>query len=167
MASPIGFNPGTVYSQTDQLRGKCPTVGTTYLDESNGKVYKMCIVAASQNLTQGLVVTMDGNYVVTVLAASAPALTVAQQLAVAMATLTASVSTLIWCQVYGNVNVQASTSCDLNVVLTAGAVAGTVDDALTSLSAVIDGIHLTTSAGTTSGLKAAFLNYPRFQQAGS
>ena len=162
----IGMNPGTVYSQTDQLRGKCPATGSTYQDETNGKVYKLAIIAASQNLNQGHVVTLDANFVATILAAGAPAETAQTEVAVAMATVTASVSQLIWCQVYGRCNVLASVSCLPNVVLTGAAAAGTVDDALTTLSAVIDGIHLTTSVGAVSALTAAILNYPKWTMHG-
>lgn len=162
----IGIDPGTVYTPTDYVRGKCPARGTRAVvyDTANqiSREFVLCEVAASQNLVKGHVVTFDITYVATVMAAGPALPGAAAVLAVAQATVTASASMFIWACVYGRTQVLASISCNPNVILAAGSVAGQVDDTLTSLSAQIDGIHLVATAAT-SGLTAAMLNYPRFQ----
>ncbi len=161
MTQPIGMNPGTVYSQTDQLRGKCPTAGVTYHDHLGGKVFQFCLITASANITDGMLVQLDGTGGCTQVGTAGSARTGAQKLGVARATVTASLSALIWVQVYGPGTVLASASCNPNVLLSVGSVAGTVDDAIGSASALIDGIHLTATAATSTPT-AAILNYPRF-----
>ena len=165
MSSPIGMNPGTVYTQTDQVRGKCPATGTYYTDPVTGKAYRLCIVTATANMTNGNVVTIDGNSGMAQLAAGPPAETAAAMLGVLQATVTCTLSMLGWVQVYGPCSVLASASCLPNVILGPSATAGQVDDALTTLSAYIDGILLTATTGVT-GLTAAILNYPRFATEG-
>jgi hypothetical protein len=159
----IGIDPGRVYTQTDLTRGKCPSVGTVG-QTADGKVYKLVEVTTSQNLTKGMIVTLDGNHKATVGVAGSPAAGVSQEIAVAIATVTASASSLIWAQVYGRCNVLASTSANPNIALTGAATAGTVDDALGTLSAMIEGLHLTATCAS-SGLTAAILNYPRYRNA--
>ncbi len=162
----IGIDPSIVYTPTDMVRGKAPGRGSRgqVYDTTNAqnREFIMCEVAASQNLVKGHVVTFDTTYVATVAAAGAPAQTSAQILGVVLATITASASMFIWVCIYGRTQVLASISCNPNVVLTMGSTAGQVDDTVSSLSAIIDGIHLVATAATT-GLTAAMLNYPRFQ----
>src|SRR5262245_61230430 len=112
-----GANPGTVYTETEVLQGKCPAVGAmaSTVDSQGSKVFVMCKVAASQNLTNGHVVTVANNFVVTVAAANTPAIGRSDMLAIAVCSVTASASTQIWCQVYGRGNVQASLSALPNI----------------------------------------------------
>jgi hypothetical protein len=162
MAYIIGASPGSVYSQTDMVRGKCPVPGTRHQDSVAGKEYVLVEVVTG-NLTTGMVVTLDADWKATQLPALPGAPLSAGQVAVLIATITASASALVWAQVWGRCNIMASLSCLPTTLVSAGAVAGRVDsDVTSSLSAVIDGIHLTTTA-SVSGLNPAVLNYPRFR----
>ena len=157
----VGIDPGRVYTNNEAVNlGKCPvagTIGTT----GNGNVYKMVEVTTG-NLTDGLLVTISAANKATV-AAVANAGTVAQELGVLRATVTASGSMFAWAQIYGRGTVMASAAANANVALGMGAVAGTVDDGGTSASAVIDGLFLTASAGASSALTAAIIRYPTFE----
>jgi hypothetical protein len=158
----VGIDPGRIYTQTQLTKGICPSVGTMG-QTSDGKIFRMVEVTTSQNLVKGMIVSLDANHKATVAVAGGPAPGVAQELAVVIATVTASASQLVWAQLYGRCNVLASLSCNPNVQLTGGATAGWVDDVVSTLSAVIEGIHLTATATTGGGLTAAILNYPRYR----
>lgn len=157
----VGINPGAQYSGSDFIAGKCPKPGTSGRDGSS-REYTLCLVAASQNLTNGQVVTIDGNFAVTV-AASNPTVSAGQALGVAITSVTASASAYIWVQRFGlAAAVSASASANPGVVLgMSGATAGMLDDGVTSASGVIAGIVFTATA--TSGFAPALLNYPHFQ----
>lgn len=157
----VGMDPGSVYTQDQLKKGKCPAVGTMGTT-ADGKVFRMVEVAASQNLVKGMLVTLDGNHKATVAIAGGPASTAQQELAIIIATVTASASALVWAQVYGRCNVLASLSALPNVILTGAATAGYVDDAVSTLSAVIEGLHLTATVAAT-GLSAAILSFPRYR----
>jgi hypothetical protein len=159
----VGIDPGRVYTQTDLTRGKCPSAGTMG-QTSDGKVFRMVEVTTSQNLTKGMAVTLDANHKATVAVAGSPAANTQQEIAIIIATVTASASSLVWAQVYGRCNVLASTSANPFLPLVGGGTAGTLDDAIGTLSCLIEGIHLTATCAST-GLTAAILNYPRYRNA--
>lgn len=160
----VAGNIGSVYTETDMLQGKAPGDGTLgYGSVATGTgVFVMCKVATSQNLIKGQLVTIDASYIATVQATGSPAPTSRVQLGVTVCTITASASSHLWVQVYGRGLVLASTSCEPNVLLGGGSVAGQVDDVTASTSAVIDGIWTTASTGAASALVACVLNYPTF-----
>lgn len=170
----VAFSPGAVYTETDFVRGKCPNPGTksAMVDAQGSKEFIMCKVAASQNLTNGHVVTISRiaggtgiDWIATVAAANAPGNGLADNrtVGVAVCSITASASTFIWVQVYGRGNVQASLSALPNIPLKIGSVAGNVDDDVTSsLSGYIEGIVLLTTSSTAGIITACFLNYPHY-----
>jgi len=161
----VGMAPGTQYSGTDFLQGKCPAPGTRGVT-ADSKEYVFCLVAASQNLIDGHLVTIDPTtFTVTIAAAGAPAPGAANILGVARSSTTASASAYIWVQRYGVGSVQATASTLPNVALTVAAAAGFVDDALATASGAIDGLVLTASTAA-SGIVACFLTYPRFSEPG-
>lgn len=163
MTMMIGGAPGEQYSGTDLLQGKIPRVGTKLVtsDADGNKEYLLCLVAASQNLINGHLVTIDSGFVVTVAAAGPPAASSVRRLGVARTSVTASASAYIWVQVYGAGSVQATASTLPNVRLTMSAAAGVVDDAVSSTSGGIVGLSLTATTAA-SGLTACLIDYPRF-----
>lgn len=155
-----GIQPGVQYSGDDFIKGKCPRAGT-HGQTSNGNVYVLCLVAASQNLTNGQAVTIDGNWAVTV-AAAGPTVTAGQSLGVAITSVTASASSYIWVQRYGLASaVSVSGSALPNVILGMGATAGMLTHGVTTASGVIAGIVLTATGA--AGFAPALLNFPHFQ----
>src|SRR5262245_47209982 len=114
MTMQIGGAPGVQYTGTEYLQGKCPTPGTVYRTQ-DGKEYVMAVVAASQNLVDGHLVSIDGSFVVTIVAAGPQASNLVQKLGVARTSVTASASAYIWVQVYGAGSVKATTSTLPNV----------------------------------------------------
>lgn len=157
----IGAQPGRVYTPEEFRTGKVPARGTLATDNA-GKVYLLCEVASGQNLLNGHVVTVSGGFVVTV-AAVATGNTRADQLAVAVVSVTASASMFIWCQVYGRSNVLASTSILPNIGLKIGTTAGVLTTAgAVTASAHTPGITLTATSNVVPALTAAILNYPRY-----
>lgn len=168
MSSFVGAAPGTQYSGDDLLKGKCPSPGVhAVVNDANGrKDYVLCLVAASQNLTDGALVTIDPtSFTVTIAAAGPPAPAASNMLGVARTSITASASAYIWVQRFGVGSVLATASTLPNVTLTMSAAAGTVDDAIATASGVIDGLWLTATTAAT-GITTCFLNYPRFSEPG-
>lgn len=157
----IGIDPGSVYTQDQMKKGKCPVAGTM-AQTADGKIYRMVEVTTSQNLTKGMIATIDQNHKATVAIANGPAPTSQNQIGVIVATVTASASSFVWAQLYGPTSVLASLSCLPNLILTGGTTAGNVDDSVSTLSAVIEGLWLTATSSVT-GLSAAMLNYPRYR----
>jgi len=161
----VGGAPGTQYSGDDLLKGKCPRPGTrlTTNDADGTKEYVMCLVAASQNLVDGHLVTINAaTFTVTIAAAGNPAASNALMLGVARTSITASASAYIWVQRAGVGSVLASASTLPNVRLSMAAAAGTVDDAVTSVSGGLLGIYLIASVAG-SAISACVLNYPSFE----
>jgi len=165
----VGGQPGRIYTDTEIAQGK-QSVGQrlSVKDPVAGgdKEYVLCCVAASQNLVTGTIVTISGDFVVTV-AATGTANTSHHLLGVAItapgASATASASAYIWVQVYGRTSVRASLSVLPNVGLKIGTVAGVVTDtAAASASAAIWGITLTATSNLANELCAATLTYPRY-----
>jgi hypothetical protein len=99
----VGIDPGRIYTQTQLTKGICPSVGTMG-QTSDGKIFRMVEVTTSQNLVKGMIVSLDANHKATVAVAGGPAPGVAQELAVVIATVTASASQLVWAQLYGRCN---------------------------------------------------------------
>lgn len=159
MTMQIGGAPGVQYTGTELLQGKCPSVGTMYTKD--GKAYVMCLVAASQNLIDGHLVTIDSGFVVTIVAAGPQASNLVTKLGVARTSVTASASAYIWVQVYGAGSVRATASTLPAVRLCMSGAAGLVDDAIASVSGTIAGLVLTATTAA-SGLTACFIDYPRF-----
>jgi hypothetical protein len=154
MSMTIGGAPGRVYTPTEMTNGTAPAKGQKYAVTGGGsegtKEYIMCEAAASQNLTNGLVVTIEGN-------------TSAKRLGVVVATRTVSVSSGVWVQVYGKGNVACSVSALPGVGLKVGSVAGNLDDdAAASASSMVRGIILTATSSTTGVLTACFIDYPAY-----
>ncbi len=161
----IGAAPGTQYSGDDFLRGKCPNPGTraTTNDANGTKEYVMCLVAASQNLIDGHLVTIDAaTFTVTIAAAGNPAASNALMLGVARTSVTASASAYIWVQRAGVGSVRVSASTLPFVRLSMAAAAGLVDDAVTSVSGGIIGLYMIASTAAT-GITACVMNYPSFE----
>lgn len=161
----IGCDPTTQYSGDDLLRGKCPRPGTraTINDADGTKEYVLCLVAAAQNLVNGHLVTINAaSFTVTIAAAGNPAASSALMLGVARTSVTASASAYIWVQRAGVGSVLSSASTLPNVRLSMAAAAGTVDDAVTSVSGGLIGIYLTATTAA-SGITACVLNYPSFE----
>lgn len=164
----IGGQPGRIYTSDEIAQGKASKGQRLSVKDPAGggdKEYVLCVVAASQNLISGQVVTIDGDFAITV-AAVAVANTAANQLGVCVTPTvsgTASASTYIWVQVFGRGYVMASLSALPAVALKIGSVAGQVDDdAAASASAGIHGIVLTATSGLAATLCAAILTYPRY-----
>lgn len=167
MSYMIGIDPARVYTEADALAGKCPALGTIGTLQ-DGRQYVMCKVSASNNVTNGHLVTIDRNHNIASCTNTSNPLTAANRLGVALShttTLTASASQLIWVQIFGPCVVLASLSALPNVVLYPGSVTGAVDDAGSgnaSASAYIGGLHLNSTSSLASTLCNAILNYPRF-----
>lgn len=164
MTMQVGAAPGTQYTGTDLIQGKCPRVGTIARtnDADGTKEYVFCLVAASQNLIDGHLVTINPvTFAVTIAAAGPPAAPTMTPLGVARTSVTASASAYIWVQRAGVGSVQASASTLPNIRLTMSAAAGLVDDAVVSVSGAITGLVLTATTAA-SGITACFLDYPHF-----
>lgn len=163
MTMMVGGNPGVQYTGTELLQGKCPKVGTKLVtsDADGNKEYVLCLVAASQNLIDGHLVTVASGFTVTIAAAGPQASNLVNKLGVARTSVTASASAYIWVQVYGLGSVRSTASTLPAVRLCMSAAAGTVDDAIASVSGTITGLVLTATTAA-SGLTACFIDYPRF-----
>lgn len=174
MATFHGANPAAVYTQDDQTKGKFPVQGVyAETTDSSGRScgWWSCLVAASQNLTQGQLVTIDNNFVVTVMAANAGTQSAnassANMLGVVQTSATASASACIWVQVFGVSSVKvASASTNPFIALKGSATAGEVDASQTSISAIIGGIELLVTSGAAHALTKCMLNFPRFSPMG-
>jgi len=168
MTMMVGGSPGTIYSETDQVQGKCPVLGTKLVvadPAGSTKEYILCKVAASNNLISGQVCTINGNFVVTV-AAVAVGNTRQDQLGVAITPVTsgtASASTIIWVQIFGRCSILASVSTLPNIGLKIGVTAGTVTaQGAVTASGHTHGIVLVATSGIQGALAPAQLNYPRY-----
>lgn len=174
MSTFTGANPANVYTQDDQTKGKFPAVGQ-YAEtiDSSGRScgWWSCLVAASQNLKQGHIVTIDNNFVVTIVAAQAGAQSANASsgniIGVVQTSITASASACIWVQVFGRSSVLvASASTNPSILLKASSTAGEVDASMTSISAIIGGITLLVTSGAAHALTACMLTFPRFAPMG-
>lgn len=163
----VGVQPGVQFSGDDLLKGKCPAPGT-FAQTSDGKIYFLGLVAASQNLVNGHLVTYDPRtFTVTIAAAGQPAPSAGTPLAIARTSVTASASAYIWCQVFGVCSVLATTSSLPNVTLVPAQTAGNVTHTpVTTASGVIQGLVLTATSGTAGTIAPAFANFPTFTTPG-
>lgn len=154
--------PGRVYTPAELASGTCPPRGTRGTSH-DGREYVLVEVAGTQ-VTAGLMGTIGsaaGPYVFTIIAAGTGPNTVYNRVGLCVSSVTASASHFIWAQIYGACSVIASLS-SLPFVMLRPAItnAGTVDDGITSLSSVFDGLYLTATSGLQDTLVAAMLNYP-------
>jgi len=169
MTALMGMQPGEVFTSTDRAEGKGFAVGAKGVD-SAGKEYIYCLVAASQNLVSGNVVTLVSTgagaaaHTATILATAPPAPGVSGiPLGVVVCSITASASNYIWVQVYGSANVTITDATASNLpghILTPASVSGSVKGAIATASSFIEGMvfSATASSGETG---AVFLSYPR------
>ena len=165
-----GIKPGEVYTSTDIAEGrgfKAQSLGS----DQNGKVYMFVLVAASQNLSNGNVVTLTnatGGGIATVLASAAPTPgAAAQPIGVCVTSITASASTYIWAQIYGSCQVGFTDTTASNIAghtVTPSSVPGSVKGGLATASSFIEGMVITTTT-TVAGLGAVFLTFPRLSPA--
>jgi len=167
----VGIKPQEVYAGTDTANGKV-AVGTRGFD-SAGKEYIFCLVAASQNLVTGNLVTLiqtgtGANFgTVTILGTGGAAPGLGTPLGVCVSSITASASSYIWVQVFGscNVSITDATASNFPGHLTVPAsVSGAARGAIATASSYIEGLTFsaTASTGTTA---AMFLTYPRLAPA--
>lgn len=155
----IGMRPGEVYTEQRAVRGACPAVGTRGTD-SSGNIFILLKVGASQNLTNGLAVTFNVQTLLTTLGTAALASGVPNigPVAIVHCSVTASTSSLVWAQIYGNCAVavfSASASA-----LPGAAVRFGANGALTSVSPVLASASATAGAtfSVIAGLTCAATN---------
>lgn len=165
-----GIKPGEVYDSTDRAQGKGFKVGTRGVD-SDGKEYVMVLVAASQNLVTGTVVTLGVGAtfnVATILASAAPTPGAnVYPVGVCVTSITASASTYIWAQVYGTCQALFSDTTASNIpgyAVTPCSVPGAIKGSLATASSFIEGIVMIATT-TVAGLGNVFLSYPRLAPA--
>ena len=141
----VGMRPGEVYTEARATKGACPPVGTRGTD-SSGNQFILLKVGASQNLTNGLAVVWKANSYLTVLGTAAAAAGVPNlgQVAIVQCSITASLSCLVWAQIYGlctNAVFAASGSATPGA-----AVRFDADGALTAVSPVLASATATANA---------------------
>ena len=163
----IGVNPGDVHTSDDRQHGKGFKVGERVKDHL-GKEYVYCLVAASQNLVTGNVVSLISGagvaYTATIYATGAPAPGTGMPLGVVVASITASASNYIWCQIYGSCNVSITDATASNLpghLVIPASVSGAVRaSGVATASSFIEGMVFSVTASTGS-TGAMFLSYPR------
>jgi hypothetical protein len=160
----IGYRPGEVYTETNFLQGKCPALGTTFMD-GNGKAYTLVKVGAAA-LTNGLAVVINANTWTTVLGTAAAAgVPNLGQVGLAICSITASTSQIIWMQVFGRCDF--ATFAASASALPGAAVKFAADGSLTAVgvttaSAYIAGMTcFATNSVISSPVGSVFLNYPK------
>ena len=166
-----GLKPQEVYSSDDLAQGKGYKQGTRGTDHA-GREYVFVLVAASQNLVAGNVVTLGnattGMNVATILASAAPAPGASvYPVGVCVTSITASASAYIWAQVYGTCSVGFTDTTASNLPgapCMPSSVPGSIKGSLNTASSFIEGMVClaTTSA---AGLGPVFLSYPRLSPA--
>lgn len=166
-----GIKPAEVYSAEDRAQGKGYQIGTRAVDQ-NGKEYVYCLVAASQNLVSGNLVSLipatgGGAYTATIYATGGPAPGPGTPLGLCVASVTASASNYIWVQVYGSANasITDATASNLpNHLVVPASVSGAVRGTIATASSFIAGMVFSATASTGS-TGAVFLQYPRIAPA--
>jgi hypothetical protein len=166
----VGINPTEVFSSDDRAQGKGFAVGTKGADHA-GKEYIYCLVAASQNLVTGNLVSLipasGGAFTATIYATGGPAPGPGTPLGVATPGVTASASSYIWVQVFGscNVSITDATASNLpNHLVVPASVSGAVRGTIATASSFIEGMVFSASS-TTGATGALFLSYPRISPA--
>jgi hypothetical protein len=179
----IGMQPGVgVFTKAQMKRGMIPAqghkgeVGTSSSASTGGNDVKEYVVVKLSAATyiSGSAVVIDGEGVAT-LGTTAPdnlvggrvgILHLKDATTVASATVTASVTSFAWAQIYGKALAYTSTS------VTPGVALGIADNgtlkalASTSVSAGVLGIHAVATGGVAA-LASVFLHYPQFNAAGT
>lgn len=181
----IGMQPGVgVFTKTQMKRGLIPAqghkgeVGTSSSATTGGNDVKEYVVVKLPAATyiSGSAVVIDGEGAAT-LGTTAPDNLVGGRIGilvlkdpattttVASATVTASVTSFAWAQIYGKALAYTSTS------VTPGVALGIADNGTlkamtsTSVSAGVLGIHAVATGGVAN-LASVFLHYPQFSSAG-
>ncbi len=161
----IGMRPGEVYTEARQTKGACPAVGTTFMD-SNGCAFTLVKVGASQNLTNGLAITIPASDYKTVLG-TVPGGGVPNigLVGIVCCSITASTSTLVWAQVFGLCNYAVFAAS--GSALPGAAVKFAADGGLTAVSVVTASAYIAgitcaaTNSVVTTAVSKVFLNYPK------
>ena len=170
MAALHGITPGEVYDSTDRTQGKGFTVGTRGFDHA-GREYIYCLVAASQNLVSGNLVSLISAtgvaYTATIYATGGPAPGPGTPLGLIVSSITASASTYVWVQVFGTAaaSITDATASNLpNHLVVPASVSGAVRGTIATASSFIAGMVFTATASTGS-TGNVFLSYPRLAPA--
>lgn len=172
----IGMAPGRVYSPDEITKGRAPGKGTigdsvgvgtiTNTGRTGGgdmRQYVMLQVGAALNLVNGNVVQYTGDYVATLPGSAVAGVPNVGQLAVIVASITASASQFVWAQIQGLANVlfEATTSAIPGAPVKLGATSGQITAAsITTASSYIAGMNVMATVSAV-GLGAVMLNYPR------
>lgn len=162
----VGAYLNDVLTETDySTRGRGMKPGTLVSD-STGAMFFCVKATASQNIINGNVIFIDGSYNATILvsgpAAPAGALS-AQQLGVAVCSVTASASQLFFAQVFGQGNVRTTDLTASNLpghMMVAGSTPGELKCLSGTASCYVSGIVLTATASLAT-LSACFINFPK------
>ncbi len=132
-------------------------------DSTNGpRGFVYVQAATSTALTVGQVVGISAAGVATPLTTtnSAPGQSVGRRVGVVVTAVSSSASAqYVWVQVWGAGTVLTAAAAAIYTQLNTTATAGAVDDDATASSEVVDGLSLTTAAGSAT-TTAAFLNFP-------
>lgn len=170
MAAIHGITPGEVYTSDDRAQGKGFAVGTRGFDH-NGKEYIYCLVAASQNLVTGNLVSIISSagvaFTATIYATGGPAPGPGTPLGLCVTSITASASAYIWVQVFGSANasITDATASNLpNHLVVPASVSGAIRGVIATASSFIEGMVFSATASTGS-TGAVFLSYPRIAPA--
>lgn len=171
----VGMAPGRVYDPTEVAKGRAPAKGTIGDAPGIGSItnnrtgggdmrqYVLLQVGAGLNLVMGNVVQYTGDYNATLPGSAAAGVPNVGQLAVVVASITASASQLVWCQIQGlsNVLFEATTSAIPGAPVKLGATSGQITAAaITTASSYISGMNVMATVSAV-GLGAVMLNYPR------
>jgi hypothetical protein len=177
----VGLTPGRVYTETDVAQGKCPGLGTVteavgnantggaitdIASRANGgdvRQYILLKITSAINLVNGNIVQYTGDYVATLPGSAGAGVPNLGPLAVVVASITASISQFVWCQIQGLANVlfEATTSAIPGAPVKLGGTLGQITAAaITTASSYISGIQVAATVSAV-GLGAVLLNYPR------
>lgn len=170
MSAMLGITPGEVYSSDDRSQGKGFTVGTKGFDHA-GKEYIYCLVAASQNLVAGNLVSLISSagvaFTATILGTGGPAPGPGTPIGIVCASMTASASNYIWVQVFGagTASITDATASNLpNHLVVPASVSGAIRGVIATASSFIEGMVFTATSSTGSTANV-FLSYPRLAPA--
>lgn len=173
----IGAAPGRVYSEAEAQRGSCPQKGTRALCVGNNSVaaltnlgrqgdpreYVLVQVGAAANLVNGNIVHITGDYNISLPGSAVAGVPNLGPLGVVIASITASLSALVWVQVAGLANAlfEATTSAIPGAPVKLGGTSGQITAAaIVTASSYISGMQVMATV-SAAGLGAVMLNYPR------
>jgi hypothetical protein len=170
MSFVVGIRPGEVYTSDDRAQGKGYQVGTKASD-GNGKEYIYCLVAASQNLVSGNLVSIISAagvaFTATIYATGGPTPGPGTPLGLIVSSVTASASNYVWVQVFGSAaaSITDATASNLpNHLVVPASVSGAVRGVIATASSFISGMVFSATASTGS-TGSVFLSYPRISPA--